>query len=350
MSATYYAGRYWNDLESVRRHLYIRATGQPGVTWFEWLGRDGRRFDRVLMLNCGNGWVERAMHAAGVVSSVVGVDIDDGFILTARAEAAAAGLDAEYVLVDVDRDDLPAGPFDLVVNHAAAHHIAFLDRAMRQIHDRLSPDGLFVSWDYVGPHRNQYSRTQWEAATAVNSELPDEVRQDLVYPDIELMIATDPSEAVHSELVLPLIDRYFDVEWIRRLGGGIAYPILTHNDRLHDAAPAVREPWVEHVMQADQRFVEQSPEHNLFAFVVARKRSHLPPEQALIDWEYEERVREEQALANGREYGPRTELALAVPRAGQPGPIGAFAARRLPGLTRAYNRAVESLRRSARGR
>jgi hypothetical protein len=207
-----------------------------------------------------------------------------------------------------------------------------------------------VSWDYVGPHRNQYSRTQWEAAIAVNSELPDEVRQELVYPDIELMIATDPSEAVHSELVLPMIDRYFDVEWIRRLGGGIAYPILTHNDRLHDAAPAVREPWVEHVMQADQRFVEQSPEHNLFAFVVARKRSHLPPEQALIDWEYEERVREEQALANGREYGPRTELALAVPRAGQPGPIGAFAARRLPGLTRAYNRAVESLRRSARGR
>lgn len=350
MSATYYAGRYWNDLESVRRHLSIRATGQPGVTWFEWLGRDGRRFDRVLMLNCGNGWVERAMHAAGVISSVVGVDIDEGFISTARADATAAGLDAEYVIVDVDRDDLPEGPFDLVVNHAAAHHIAYLDRAMRQIHKRLSSNGLFVSWDYVGPHRNQYSRTQWEAAATVNSELPDEVRQDLVYPDIELMIASDPSEAVHSELVLPMIDRYFDVEWIRRLGGGIAYPILTHNDRLHDAAPAVREPWVEHVMQADQRFVEQCPEHNLFAFVVARKRSHLPPEQALIDWEYEERVREEQALENCREYGPRTELALEVPRVGQPGPIGAFAARRLPRLTRVYNRVVEAIRRSARRR
>ncbi|MEK9937736.1 MAG: class I SAM-dependent methyltransferase [Ilumatobacter sp.] len=149
MSATYYSGRYWNDLESVRRHLSIRATGQPGVTWYEWLGREGRRFDRVLMLNCGNGWVERAMHSAGVISSVIGVDIDEGFLETARAEAGACGLDAEYVLIDVDRGDLPNGPFDLVVNHAAAHHIAYLDRAMRQIHGRLAPDGLFVSWDYV---------------------------------------------------------------------------------------------------------------------------------------------------------------------------------------------------------
>ncbi len=350
MSATYYSGRYWNDLVSVRRHLAIRATGEPGVTWYEWLGRDGRTFDRVLMLNCGNGWVERALHDARLIGSVVGVDIDAGFIEGARLAAGKCGLDAEYLLVDVDREDLPEGPFDLVVNHAAAHHIAYIDRAMRQIHERLAPDGLFVSWDYVGPHRNQYSRAQWEAASAVNNELPEALRQTMAYPDLDLMIATDRSEAVHSELVLPMIDRYFDVEWLRRLGGGIAYPLLTHNEAIHDAADDEAEPWIDHVMQADQRFVESHPEHNLFAFVVARRRADLPPEQALIDWEYEERMREEEAAANGFEYGPRTELALEIASFPTPGPIGAFAARRLPGLTSAYNRMVEWVRRSARRR
>ena len=211
-------------------------------------------------------------------------------------------------------------------------------------------DGLFVSWDYVGPHRNQYSRAQWEAASAVNNELPEALRQTMAYPDLDLMIATDRSEAVHSELVLPMIDRYFDVEWLRRLGGGIAYPLLTHNEAIHDAADDEAEPWIDHVMQADQRFVESHPEHNLFAFVVARRRADLPPEQALIDWEYEERMREEEAAANGFEYGPRTELALEIASAPTPGPIGAFAARRLPGLTSAYNRMVEWVRRSARRR
>jgi hypothetical protein len=184
----------------------------------------------------------------------------------------------------------------------------------------------------------------------VNNELPEALRQAMAYPDLDLMIATDRSEAVHSELVLPMIDRYFDVEWLRRLGGGIAYPLLTHNEAIHDAADDEAEPWIDHVMQADQRFVESHPEHNLFAFVVARRRADLPPEQALIDWEYEERMREEEAAENGFEYGPRTELALEIASFPTPGPIGAFAARRLPGLTSAYNRMVEWVRRSARRR
>ncbi|MGA1550448.1 MAG: M28 family peptidase, partial [Ilumatobacteraceae bacterium] len=123
MSSTYYSGRYWNDLVSVRRHLAIRATGEPGVTWYEWLGRDGRTFDRVLMLNCGNGWVERALHDARLIGSVVGVDIDAGFIEGARlaaewiadafAEAGLTPAGGDDGWFDVWEEEGPDGPLTL---------------------------------------------------------------------------------------------------------------------------------------------------------------------------------------------------------------------------------------------
>ena len=43
----------------------------------------------------------------------------------------------------------PLGEFDLVVNHAAAHHIAAIDRVFREICRILPEDGWFVSFDYV---------------------------------------------------------------------------------------------------------------------------------------------------------------------------------------------------------
>jgi SAM-dependent methyltransferase len=78
----------------------------------------------------------------------------------------------DYEQLDTNTAKFPTGPFDLVVNHAALHHVAYLDRVARKLCEILSPDGVLVSWDYVGSHRNQYSGAQWEAAWKVNLDLP----------------------------------------------------------------------------------------------------------------------------------------------------------------------------------
>ena len=51
-----------------------------------------------------------------------------------------------------------------MVNDAAAHHIAMIDRVFREICGLLLPDGCFVSFDYVGLHRNQCWSVAWERA------------------------------------------------------------------------------------------------------------------------------------------------------------------------------------------
>ena len=94
-----------------------------------------------------------------------------------------------------------------------------------------------MSWDYVGPHRNQYTAAQGEAAWRVNQSMPVEAQQVMTYPHLPTMMVGDPTEAVHSELILPTMERYFRIEHRHDLGGGVAYLLLTHDQALRDLPP-----------------------------------------------------------------------------------------------------------------
>lgn len=173
----------------------------------------------------------------------------------ATATAKKGGYNASYVRVDINVDRLPPGPYDMVLNFAAAHHIARLDYVFLQINQLLEDDGLFVSIDYVGPHRNQYPDELWTKIQQVNARLPTHLRQDLAYPHMATMLHTDPSEAQHSELIVPTLRRYFFVDLFRPLGGGIAYPLLTHNKALHAQPYTLTKDSVAMIMDEDAKWM-----------------------------------------------------------------------------------------------
>jgi SAM-dependent methyltransferase len=314
----YYRDKYWNDFEIVRRHLDARATGDPDVTWFDHLRDHSGPFRHALVLNCGNGWVERELIERGVVASAVGVDVSDQLLDEARRAASEHELPLRYERLDTNAAEFPDESFDLVVNHAAMHHVACIDRVTRRLHELLAPDGVFVSWDYVGPHRNQYTARQWEAAWQTNLSLPADARQRMRYPLLPAMVEGDPTEAIHSELILPTMQRYFDLEHRRDLGGGIGYLLLTHNDALHAMPPHESAPHVESVMAADAELTDADPTTSLFAYVIARPRAGaLDDAEQLAAWAAEEDARERSAAEAGGYYYPRTAIAaLAEPLGG----------------------------------
>ena len=309
----YYRGRYWNDLDRVVRTLNERATGDPDLTWMEHVRDNYGPFRHALVLNCGNGWVERDLVGKGVVASAVGVDVSDELLDQARQEAATADLPLTYVQLDTNVADFPDEQFDLVVNHAAMHHVAYIDRVTRRICELLAPDGVFVSWDYVGPHRNQYTAVQWEHAWAANLELAPELRQHMRYPHMPTMLVGDPTEAVHSELIVPTIERYFRIEHRARLGGGIAYLLLTHNDAIQGRSQDEVDEAVQAVMAADAALTDADPETTLFAYIVARADpASLDDTERLAAWTAAEDERERLAgTAGGRYYPPTAVGAVA---------------------------------------
>jgi hypothetical protein len=167
-----------------------------------------------------------------------------------------------------------------------------------------------VSFDYVGPHRNQWSGDVWEAAELLNRSLPPELRQDLRYPHLPTMLRTDPTEAVHSELVLSTFRRYFDAAEIKPVGGALAYLLLTHNERLFGVADqSVRDEQVERILQADRTFLSEHPKSALFAYFSGRPRKSVLEQQLQLGaWTLEEDRLEEHAAAHEGEYYPRTPL------------------------------------------
>ena len=314
-SDVYYTGTYWNDFEVVRSRINERISGKPTTQWFEHFASvTGRVFKRALILNCGNGWVERLLVEHGLVEEAVGIDYSMDLLETARLAASESGLPLTYCQANINDAVLPDFEFDLVVNHAAAHHIAAIDRVFREVCRILPEGGSFVSFDYVGPHRNQYRMDAWEEAWRLNQQLPESLRQDMAYPPLPVMLQIDPTEAIHSELIVETFHRYFDESEFTPLGGAIAYPLLTHNSAMFKADDdEQRAQWIDRILEADDAFLREHPDSSLFAYFAGiPKKAVLGRSDLLNDWEEQEVLRENRVVEAGGEYYEQGPLALAL--------------------------------------
>lgn len=311
--SVYYSGNYWNDFVAVRAILNRRATGEEQLEWYNYFFKQHPGpYKKVLMLNCGNGWLERKMHKRGYITELVGVDYSDELLDEARKKAGK--LPFRYYHMDINTGSFPEADFDLVINHAAAHHIAKLNKVFRRLLEITTNDALFVNYDYVGPHRNQYSMQQWHAASKLNKLLPETCQQALGYPHLPTMLVTDPSEAVHAELILETMGRYFTVDAFRPLGGALAYLLLTHNEAIQNAPKRTVARALKTIMDADETYLAEHPESTMFAYWVAKPDKAVLRQTALLNtWQQAEDEREKNAVqAKGHYYDlePIQELFL----------------------------------------
>lgn len=300
---------YWNNYDLVCEVHNRRVSGRPDIDWQRHLMQAYGTFDHAFFVNCGNGWVERDLFRLGAIRRATGSDISADLLAQAGAAAEGIGLPATYFAADVNTFEAKGATYDLAVNVGAMHHVAYLDRMTRILAQMLRPNGIYAAFDYVGAHRNQYPWEMWSKIVALNAALPEEYRVALAYPHLPTMIHSDPSEAVHSELQVAYLERYFDLEQYTPLGGSIAYTLLYQNHALHAAqhqpeGAAV----VARIMEADAAHLSERPQDNLFSFWVARPKRVLPNRAVLRRWENEERLREEAAQREGGRYYPATAI------------------------------------------
>jgi SAM-dependent methyltransferase len=315
-STVYYSGVYWNDLPQVIRYMSECFTGDPDK-W--WVGdfRDRycpQPFGRALFINCGNGWVERDFVDNGLAEQAVGFDYSHD--LLEQAERQRGDRPITYLQADCNRIELEPDSFDLVVNVAALHHVQHLDRLCRVLCRATRQDGVFVNYDYIGPSRNQYSWWHWLQVRRANRGLPPSIRKPrLRRPHLATMLATDPTEAVHSALIPSVVGRYFDIVERHDTGGGIAYELLTHNPQLGVVPPAERDAQVERLLALDRQATRSGRVPPLFTYFVARPNKAVLRDQArLRGWQEEESERERRAAARGGVYSNAQYLELQLER------------------------------------
>lgn len=247
--------RTWAAEPTVRRCLNRRVTGSPDVWPLEWFAAEiaRRPYPRALSLGCGEGVLERDLMAKGLCESVLGLDLSGEALALARRRAREAGHPAiAYERADLDRLRLEPASYEAVFVHQALHHVRELEACLGEVARALTDGGVFYADEYVGPSRHEWRRELLAAAEAVYRELPAAVRRRR---RLRLPVDwRDPSEAVRSSEIVPLVEAHFDVRERRDYGGNLFAVIYPHL-RLEALEPAGREEVLAHLIAREDELL-----------------------------------------------------------------------------------------------
>ena len=294
-SDVYYSGMYWNDFPQVLEYMCENFTGDKQKWWVQdFKDRFATQsYEHGLFLNCGNGWVERDFIDKNIVNKATAFDYS--FDLLREAEREKGVRPIQYFLADVNKIDFAEDQFDLIVNVAALHHVQYINRLCLILCKTLKKDGLFVNFDYIGPHRNQYSLRHWYYLQRVNRSLPEGIQKpSFLRPHLPTMLVNDPTEAIHSELIIETVSRWFEIFERHDTGGGIAYEILTHNTGLGQIPPEELSPHIIHILNLDKVYTQKKQVPPLFSYFIARPKKDTLLNHRLIN--------KYQKYENRREY------------------------------------------------
>jgi len=159
---------------------------------------------------------------------------------------------------------LPRAAFDVVFFHQSLHHVVSLEALFAEVMLSLRPGGLLYLDEYIGPSRFDWNDERLAPHRAVYAGLPAEVRAT---ERLQLPIQQDdPSEAVRSSEILPLLKVGFEIEEYRPYGGNILSVLYPELNKEHLTATVT-----DALIAADRDLVLRTGE-SYYAVIVARPK------------------------------------------------------------------------------
>ncbi len=183
---------------------------------------------------------------------------------------------------DVFARRIPPAAYDVVIAESALHHCTPLAELLRRIAGWLAPDGWLFVDDFMGPTRMQWTDRQLEVVNGLLAVLPERYRgawgagrpkSRMIRPSRLSMVLSDPSEAVESARILPLLHEVFDVVELRPYGGAVLHLVLgeiAHNF-LGDGERTRR--FLELCFEAEDLLMAEGDLASDFAVVAAQPRT-----------------------------------------------------------------------------
>ena len=230
----------WLD-SPVVQEMYINPliTGEPQIDWFQGVAVRyfSKSVERALNIGSGHGGLERHGVFIDVARQFDGYDVSPGAVELATDLAAKNGWSdrISYAVADLNKYVFPRATYDAVFASQSLHHIEALEHVFDQVQQTLKPGGLLVVNEFVGPNQFQWTHKQLHHANEQLRKIPERYRTDssaggikteITRQTIAQMNAVDPTEAIRSQDIVPLIEQRFDVLDRRDFGGTIVYLVL----------------------------------------------------------------------------------------------------------------------------
>jgi len=274
-SFSHYSDKYWNELEIVTQYKNKLSTDNPLKDWIEDISERFKKylpFREVLIVGCGNGWLERRLYDIGIGSHFDAFDISEEYLKTAIKEKGDRPI--TYFVSDINNmENIRDRKYDAIFNFAILHHAENLEGAIEKLSRVLKPHGLIFNEEYVGPARNQYSDDHLQMKQGVMSQLPERLRsKHPLRPNIE-NFRVEPTEAIHSDMIRFIFSKYFDIIYERNLNGGIAYQILWNNiDHFKNSSDREARDALRILLEEDLKFSQSKKVPVLFWYSVGKPK------------------------------------------------------------------------------
>lgn len=233
--------QHWLQHPLVQERINFKISGAPRMNRFEYfLNRylqNRMPVERALTLGSGVGELERGLCQYGFALSHEGVDLSDQSVRVAIERAAAEGLGhLSYRTADLNNVALDAGAYDVIFGISSVHHTENLEHLFQQVRQALKPNGYFFLDEFIGPSRFQWTDAQLRVINNELQGLPKDLRRLISdrtkfknavrRKSVPEIIAADPSEAVRSGEIVPLLSQYFSVLEVKGYGGAILHELL----------------------------------------------------------------------------------------------------------------------------
>lgn len=286
-------GLHWTHLPAIRAAINHKVSGDASVSPLAWFFQTiaAERvlpLNRVLVLGCGGGALEREIAQAGWAREIVAIDLSAKVLEVAQAQAQTERLNnIHYFQADMNR--LPVGQplftpgsFDAVLGVSSVHHCANLGLLYHYIGVLLVPNGWFFLDEYVGPDQFQWSDDQVQSLNQIARLLPDALmtlrsgscKRDFRRPSVAEVVAVDPSEAICSSRLLPLLPDYFTSICVRPYGGAILHMLLAGVAQNFSGEQGAS--YLRNVMAAEDELHQAGQLDHNFACVIARAPASVP--------------------------------------------------------------------------
>lgn len=230
----------WCDIPAVKKRRNYLITGDADVEYYEYVSRkylSDRRPLRALSLGCGTGARELIWAGSRKFKSIDAYDLSEKRIELARkrAEEKGYGEVIEYHAANVYHIEMTDGSYDVVLAEQSLHHLSPLAEILQRLNRSLKPDGCFIVNEFVGPIRFQWTDRQLEVINGLLSILPERykvrrsdgsIKSRVFRPSRLRCILYDPSEAVESAEIMPLLHKIFNVVEVKNWGGTVLHMLF----------------------------------------------------------------------------------------------------------------------------